>query len=637
MAEFQGTGILATHQGVLAPTVQDTGAQPTDEEKNLAKQIDKLFEKHAKYRKKYDQTWVDNYKFFRGQQWLTRRPSYKHKEVINLIFSTIQSQASVMLDTRPQVGFLPQDPSDLIFSELLTQVFQADWDRNNWLDEVAQVIFDAHIYSVGFSYASFDPDANHGAGGVEFCCEDPFDFYPDPSATNVNKKCESFIVAKPMDIDLIKKKYANSPYVTLIKPDLEDLSYSKRTVQTLHRRVNTDVDLPVEKVTSGVNVDDIYRDKALVITAYLKPSDTEEIEQDDIDADGEKLYITKLKYPRGRKVVKINNYIMEDTELPYDHLEFPYQRLVNYILPREFFGISEVENTKGPQVVFNKLINFSLDVLTLMGNPIWKVPTEGNVNTRKLINQPGLVVEYANGAAGEPHREEGVQLQPYVLQLIDRMEKWFNDQAGTQDVTRGINPPGVTANAAIENLLEAAQKRIKQKMRNVDSYMRDFGKQWVSLVMQYYTAPQIFRLTNKDESNQYFKFHVEDRPVMGAPGMNGEPPSQMLDAAGQPKTQKFAIVRKFAKNEMGVMTEEEVPSEYEIRGELDVKVNTISGLPFNKAENEQRLMNLFDRGIIDAQEVLVKMDYPNYEAVLQRVKEQQAQQAAQQPQPKGAA
>jgi hypothetical protein len=617
----QGSGLLSPNEPMPKSSNPEDGyAQPTEEEKKLAKQIDKLFEKAAKNRKKYDKDWVDNYRMFRGDQWLKRRPAYKHKEVINLIFETIQSQVSVMLDTRPQVGFLPQDPTDLPFTEVLTDLFQADWDRNNWLDEVTQVVMDSHIYSVGMSCCSYDEYLNNGAGGVSYYCEDPFDFYPDPESSNVNKKSEFFIAAKPMDIDVVKKKWANSPYIDQIKPDLEDMSYEKRQLQTLHRRKHTDLDTAADESSYGSSSEE-GQNKVLVIHAYLHPSDTEVIEKEDLDADGEKLYITRKRYPQGRMVTKIGQFIMEDGPLPYDDMEFPFQRLINYILPREFYGISEIDNTKGPQMTFNKLVNFALDVMTLMGNPIWKVPTEGNVNTRKLVNQPGLIVEYANGAIGEPKREEGVQLQPFVLDLIDRMEQWFNNIAGTQDVTRGINPPGVTANAAIENLLETASKRIKQKMRNLDSYMRDFGKQWVSRVMQYYTAPQVYRITNKEEVNQYFKFNVEHRET-------GE-----LDAAGKPKTQKVAVVRKAYKGEDGSMIYEERPSEYEIKGDFDVKINTISGLPFNKAENEQRLLALFDRGIIDSEEVLTKMDYPNKEQILQRMKQAQAEQAQAEQQP----
>jgi hypothetical protein len=53
-------------------------------------------------------------------------------------------------------------------------------------------------------------------------------------------------------------------------------------------------------------------------------------------------------------------------------------------------------------------------------------------------------------------------------------------------------------------------------------------------------------------------------------------------------------------------------------------VTTGSALPFAKAEKEQKLLQLFDRGIIDPQEVLQGTDYPNWETVLQRVQERQA-------------
>jgi hypothetical protein len=60
-------------------------------------------------------------------------------------------------------------------------------------------------------------------------------------------------------------------------------------------------------------------------------------------------------------------------------------------------------------------------------------------------------------------REEGVQLQPFVLQLIDRMKLWFDDVSGSNDVSRGAKPEGITAASAIQSLQEAAQIRIRQK------------------------------------------------------------------------------------------------------------------------------------------------------------------------------
>lgn len=619
-----GTGQLDPNSP--RPQVTEPGdmPNPSPEELELAKQVDKLFKKAAVHRKRYDRAWAENYKFYRGQQLGNRRPSYKNREVINMIFRVIQGQTSIMMDTRPTVGFLPQDPADLEFSEILNQVFEADWQKNDWMSELFGIMLDGHLYSVGIGYCEYCENIAGGRSGIDWCSKDPFDIYVDPDATDVNKKCEYVIDAKPWDIDKIKRKYAGHKYVTQIKPDMDDLSKGKRSAETLHVYRHTNLDIPVDRLTYGKGPDEDLKDKVLVTTVYMKPSDTEEIEQED-QAGGDKLYITRLKYPRGRKIVKINNFIFEDGELEYDDLKFPFQRFVNSQLPREFYGIDELENLKGPQAVFNKMVNFALDVLMLMGNPVWLNPIESGVNSRLITSEPNLVIEHnANHA---PQRVEGVQLQPWVFGLIDRMEKWFNDTAGDQDVTRGINPTGVTANAAIENLLEAAQKRVKQKVRNVDSMLRDFGEQYVSRVMQYYTAPQVFRLTNKEGVNKYFKFHVEHREVLNPDGSVATLPD------GKPKTKKVAIVRDYAKNDLGQTVPEDKANEYEIRGEMDVRVNTISGLPFSKQETEQRVLNLFDRKIIDGEEVLKRLEYPNAELITQRMKQAAAEAAEAAPAP----
>src|SRR5690606_25832009 len=116
--------------------------------------------------------------------------------------------------------------------------------------------------------------------------------------------------------------------------------------------------------------------------------------------------VYKKKYPNGRKIVVASKVLISDGENPYEDGEFPYERLVNYIDPREFWGISEVEPLESPQKIFNKLICFSLDVLTLMGNPIWVIDDDADVDESQLENRPGAVIVKSKDSVVK--REEGV-------------------------------------------------------------------------------------------------------------------------------------------------------------------------------------------------------------------------------------
>jgi hypothetical protein len=486
------------------PNVTSSGQeyQPSTDERKVIKKVDKLFSKAKKFKQQYDEKWLDFYKMFRGKQWKEQRPSYRHSEVINLVFQTIQSQVPIITDTRPKFEFLPQEPGDYELADILNEMSQAEWVKKNWMYQLTEVLYDSHIYGTGMSELCYDPQK----GGINYKSADPFYAFPDPASKDVNLDSEYFIYAEPMDLTKIKSKWPEKG--KYVKADLVDLMRgSKSDLGPIRYKSPTDSRTVVE--ADGAGSPEVEgKDKALVLTCYYKCGDMEKEAKDTVDENGMALTIEeqKLKYPNGRKVVIANGVLLEDTPNPYEHGMWPYQRLQNYVLPREFWGMGEVEQVEGPQKTFNKLISFTMDVLTLMGNPIWVVDTTAGVDTDNLINRPGAVIEKEPNS--EVRRVEGVQLQPYVLQIIDRYKQWFDQIAGSNDITRGLNPSGVTAASAIADLQNAAQTRIRQKSRNLDCYLQQLGEQWVSEAFQFYTAPQVFRLTNKQGAEKYFKFHT---------------------------------------------------------------------------------------------------------------------------------
>jgi hypothetical protein len=617
------TGLLDEH----APKNSGSGKEatayaPKPEEEAAIRLVERLFQKAKRHRAQYDRNWAKYYRLFRGQQWDKPRPSFRHSEIVNHIFKTIQSTVPIQMDARPRFEFLPEEPQDLELAEILSQAAESDWVRGNWSLQFLEILYDANLYGAGLSSMLHDKDGNYKAGKICYESIDPLYFYPDPDAHDVNKKCGFVVYAEPMDVAKIKRQFPK--HAKYIKPDLKDLSQAMKDMGQERRQIPND---SFASFTAGETGGETDKDKALLITCWIAPEylvdDYEEIEQP--REDGTVEYVQKARWPNGRKIVICSKVLLEDGPNPNDDAEIPYQRLLNYVLPREFWGISEVEQLEGPQKTFNKLLNFALDVLTLMGNPIWIVDSTAEIDTDGLTNKPGLVIEKSPGS--EVRREEGVQLQPYVLQLTEKMVEWFDAVGGSQDVSRGVQPTGITAASAITSLQEAAQTRLRQKSRNADYYLQDVGRQWLSRTFQYRSAPEMFRLTGKDGVEKYFRAHVEEfektAPEVQLDPMTGQE-TEIQVPTGEMGRQM--IVQPYGE---GGMVDLESQKIYEIRGKWDVRVTTGSSLPFAKAEKETKLLNLFDRGIIDDAEVLKGMDFPNWQAVLER-KAQKAQMMAQQ-------
>jgi hypothetical protein len=593
---------LQEHEAPKVSTTPPLDYEPTPEERKTVKKIEKMFQAAKSYRSNYDHNWLDWYKMFRGKQWKEERPSYRNSAVFNLIFQAIQSQVPILTDSRPKFEYLPMEPQDREFAELMNQIALSEWESKNYLYKETEVIFEGHLYGTGISELVYDEEADNGEGGIVYRSKDVFYFFPDPDAESLEEKCDFVIVAEPMTVEKVKRRYPEK--AKYIKSDIvETLDAVKNDLQPARSRSPVNDRLIMEG--SGLKLTEEQK-KVTVICAYYRDDTVDEQEKREVGEDGLEsvVYEQRLKYPGLRKTVIANGVVLADGPNEYDDGLLPYQRFINYVLPHEFWGVSEIEQLEGPQKTFNKLMSFVLDVLTLMGNPIWVVDHNSGIDPYNLTNAPGLVVEKTPGS--EVRREAGVQLQPYVIQVMQLVQELHNQISGAQDITRGINPSGVTAASAIADLQNAAQTRIRQKARNLDAYLQRLGEQFASRVMQFYTAPKVFRMTGHDGVDQYFRAFFK----------------KSEDGYTVAQVQRY--------------TEDGLPSaeidEYTLRGKLDVRVTTGTSLPFSKDQKRRELEGLFDRGIIDDEEFLKSIDYPNYEAVLERKRQKEEQLAAAQAQ-----
>lgn len=594
------SGLQDMHEAGRAVEKNSGGSavyEPTDEEKKILKYVLDSFDKAKKFREPYVEKWKDYYQYFRGKQWKNKRPEYRHSDVINLIFPAIQNQVPLITDARPSIDFIAEKPEDLDFAKILNDLILSDWDRLNWSHVILESLYDSHIYGTGVGMLDFDDEADYNIGSARWMSLEPMYCYPNPGATDINqgRKCEIFQYAEPMSVEKVKQLYPKM--AQYIKPDIRDLWQEEKTdINNNQYRSSLDNKTFLD---GNATVNQVNTDSVLLITTYCRPLETEEYEVASEEEDGDPTYEVKLKYPRGRKIVSTRSLVLETEELPYEDKSFPIQKFVNYVDPRSFWGISDIEQAEGPQMLFNKMVSFTMDVLTLTGNPIWIIDTSSGVDPDNLFNIPGGIVEKEPGS--EVRRESGTQLQPYVIQMIDRMKNWFDEVVGTTEVSRGVAPGGVTAARAIESLQQLGQTRVRLKTRILDeSFLREMGRQYVQLVLKNYTVPRVRRVTDVNGVEKYFKFHVEHNQI-------GE------------ETKFVVNYQKYEEREGQLIPGPNL--DRAIAGSFDVRVNTVSALPFARAEAEAKAFRLAEAGIIDAEELLKAIEWPNVEAVVQRLNE----------------
>ena len=592
----------ATSQSKKDGTNQGAKGEQTDVDRRIVKMSEDWLTKSKRHRSRYDQNWVSNVKYAEGNQWTEKRPSYRHSEVLNFTWASIQTIIPILTDNRPNIETLPQEPSDFEFAEIMTQILRSKWDRRQFSQILAEGIIDLATYGTVVSRQEWDEDLDFGLGDYEYQTVDPIYCYPDPNGRDVNDSySQRFQTAVPTDIDCVKRKYPK--WAHLIKANVGELPHGFRTSEDIRDDYRVESASDYGKLVQNEKpADSEGSDQVLLVTTYCLSQEVEEYEIEEKDENGGtvKKFQTKKKYPNGRKIVHANGVLLSDEENPYIDGKFPFARGVDYARPRVFWGMGEVEQLRGPQDMINKIISYTMDVLVLMGNPIWIVDTESGVDAGNIINAPGLIIEKNQGS--EVRREQGVNLQPFILQTYDRLVQAFEQISGVTEVTRGVSPSSSSSGVAIEMLQEANQTKLRLKSRNVEAWLTQVGQQHVARILQYYSIPRVVRLTGDENSGRFFKIAIDEK----------------VDEENQAKTRVMAMQEFNTDPETG----EVIPSdirEIEAKGNLDVIITTGTTLPFAKAQREARADKLFQLGIYDEADYLEDIQHPRADKVLQKL------------------
>ena len=239
----------------------------------------------------------------------------------------------------------------------------------------------------------------------------------------------------------------------------------------------------------------------------------------------------------------------------------------DYYQGGRFYGIGELDHIIPINRSINKrynLLNRSLEYEAL---PILIADSNTGIDIDSKPIEPGDTLKKLVGSQIEWLQFKGVANQQF--EVLDLEKRDLDTVSGVHDVQQGRRPEGIEAAAAIRDLQDAAQTRIRGKE----------GPQFTELV----------RVLKK---------------CMYATGKKAKGPILYRASSGEMKEIDPAI----------------------LTGDYDIRVAQGSGTTVSRAMQEEKVLNLFELGLMDPTSTLERLGIKNVPEIMGRLQQHQIQQ-----------
>lgn len=582
------------------PGDQQPTGQGADEEREV-RLVLSLLEQGKAYRAKFDEDWEDRYNFYCGKQWKPGTNA-NSKPVMNIIRQMIQATIPILTDQRPGFNPMAREPSDYEFANCMATLIENWWDNSSMDHTLIESIFDSMLYDCGVLKVTWNNDLEDGIGDVQVERVDPRDIYVPHGCQDFKKNCGWVVQKSQKTVGELRRLFPQM--ADQIKADGQRDNIEKTSKSLELKLVSpTDQYSAPGMQQMGENADT----RNLVDVAECWIDDETLIEEMRDDGNGGTEKVVKKKFPKGKLITILTNQnlLLQSVESPYAHGRKPFVRIIDMILPGEFYGEGEAKSLMPTQKIINKTLAHIFDVMQLMANPVWITEKDSGVDPNTITNRVSSVIQTNAGKIESIRRDFPPGLQSGMTEIYQLLITQAEQQSGISEISQGRKPIGVTAASAIENLQEASQTRVRAKERNLQVSLQQLGTQIMALMMQFYREPRVARITGKNNVwPEYFEFFIEE-PQEGQYVFNRK------KYIFQEATNKYAAEPNFTA--IG-------PT----KGLMDIKIMSGTAMPWAKTTRANIAFRLLEAGAIDNKELLDTLEWPNAEQVNQRIEEKQA-------------
>ena len=584
--------------------------------------------------------------------------------VDNVVHPAVEQAKALLTANKPKFQSTGRDDSDTKVGRIFSDIMSYIWDKSNGNVELKQVIDDYYVKGMGVMQAYVDPMMDFGRGEVCFKSIDPLDLFIDPSSRDTFcRDSANLIIARIFTQEQIKTMYPqvmepdsngntlfdnmtqssderypattrDSAEDQLVGPQIQETDV--RTYQVLDRYekinlpfwhcldktngnefVHNDDDYEtflqqpavivdnsgnLSHVTSGPEVQEllqVYEQTGGTFHMMMDPQTGQPMmmpgpeHEDAIPGSETTLTIVSMKdmvdkgivvcnqvvVPRIKRVMSVGRVLLAMHIMDID--EYPIVTLMNRH-NRNPYPMSDVRFIKPIQEYINKITSLIIAHASSSTNTKLLIP-RGSMNRKQLEEEWSRagtgVIEY-DPELGQPIVAGPVPLPNELYKNREDAKTSIYHILGIHPLQHGDPSAAPSTYKGTVAIDEYAQRRIKSKLDDIDSALNQMGKVIIRLIQQTYTDEKVIRIMKPDgtESEQMINGPIHD---------------------------------DFTNEIIGRVNDVTI-------GDYDLIVVSGSTLPSNRWARFDYYMSLYEKGIIDQQEVLEQTEVADTEGVLKR-------------------
>lgn len=410
----------------------------------------------------YTKRWTTYMDAYNGEYFKNNNlDSHRSNQVSNYIYATVETVRPLMLENNPKFEVFATTNEAVGYAQDVSEILSYEWDRIGITPMLSSELINVLVYGTGIFYVSWNRDEKE----IEPIPVSVFNLFPDPLATSV-KDAEYLIYASYQHENKLKKAF----------PSVADeliggsIKYSELVNQNDEHGAQIDNQILVLEI--------YYNDW----TSSYK--------------DNDKKKRSNKSEMRVLTICPELGVVLSDKANPYKDNTFPFVIIKDVDIPGKFWGEGDVSQLLSPQQYINELNNLTIDNAKMNANAPWLLDKNCGIGVGKIVNMPGLILR--KNPNTEVTRMEHVPIPNYIPNTVFTLKDDMEQISGVFDTLRGNSETGVYTAQGIIELKEAAQVRIRLKVKTLEHGLGAFATMIINRVKQFWKEDKIIKVTHFD-------------------------------------------------------------------------------------------------------------------------------------------